>query len=265
MMLPVLSPSVQRAREAQHVAIVGTIHSRRDRWNPFSALNHMQRDADGYHFRCLLRPSGGRHGDGVYSLRFVVNGNLRRTIKALRVDGDGSWATEICADGVSGRNISFRVPELDEYSIHLAADGSRSTIGPRVEPIRAIESLELNGFVWDGEDMFLKFAERRPGHRMQPQPGGAFVLDVWLKHDGGIDFRHDGVYQFLVSAKMLQTLWWRGPNIGLQIASGTAFARCRAGLRGRGRTAPPRPHRASSGCSVVVKRGVRCLPISGRA
>src|SRR3954466_10137249 len=106
MELPVLSPSVHKPAEPQHVAVVGTIHSRRDRWSPFSALNHMQRDAVGYHFRCLLGPSGGPHPDGVYSLRFVINGNLRRTIKALRVDGDGSFVLVPSSDGTAGSNVS---------------------------------------------------------------------------------------------------------------------------------------------------------------
>src|SRR3954468_13791868 len=106
MELPVLSPSVHKAAEPQHVAVVGNIHSRRDRWRPFSALNHMQRDAEGYHFRCLLAPTGGRHRDGVYSLRFVINGNQRRTVKALRVDGDSGWAMATTADGTGGTNVS---------------------------------------------------------------------------------------------------------------------------------------------------------------
>ena len=64
------------------ISILGTIHDHRHRWNPFTEENGMTRSATPSEWVKWLKlsKSGGRHQDGVYSFRFIINHNPRRLL-----------------------------------------------------------------------------------------------------------------------------------------------------------------------------------------
>lgn len=200
------------------VSVLGTLHHHRDRWNPFAPGNAMQQasQAESWLRWFSLDPSGGRHGDGIYTIRFILNHNPRRPLKLKTwqppetTETTGSEArTELKArlqEDPLGRgcdNLSFRVHKL--CTVCIRVDPLRgeailsSDVDTALSPVQAETSYELNGFIWDELDAFAKFDERRPGRSLQRLDADHWQISVPLRRDGGIDFRHDGVYQFLIS------------------------------------------------------------------
>ena len=207
------------------VAVLGTVHSHRQRWNPFDSGNSMQRAADGRNWLRWfnLNPRGGRHGDGVYNLRFILNHNPRRVLKLLtwgQADAGGPRQSSgaISAEappaqlqgrlvesalGDVGGNLSIRVLKACAVCILVDPEAHQVRLcSPEAQALTAIHqatSLELNGFIWDDADAFAKFDERAPGRSLRRISDELWEISVPLKRNGGIDFRHDGVYQFLIS------------------------------------------------------------------
>lgn len=191
----------------QSLSVLGTLHHHRWRWNPFDTQNELTwNDALNCWTRTFfLTPTGGRHGDGVYVFRFVVNHNPRRVLKA-DLDGDQIHGIHLYGgeDGRQGGNIAIKV--LQPQEIQLRVGGSLESFSietPHPESVQRLiggRSYELNGFVWDDADMFQKFDETLAGRSFEQVAPGQWQIDVDLRRDGGIDFRHDGVYQFLISS-----------------------------------------------------------------
>jgi hypothetical protein len=200
------------------VSVLGTLHHHRDRWNPFAIRNVLQRasDAEGWLRWFSLDPRGGRHGDGIYTIRFILNHNPRRPLKLKEwqptetIPASGSGAGTLLkarlkedALGRGSENLSFRVHKLCMVCIRVNPLHAEAVLISDTEaslsPIQAETSYELNGFIWDELDAFTKFDERRPGRSFQRHDKDHWQINVPLRRDGGIDFRHDGIYQFLIS------------------------------------------------------------------
>jgi len=220
LLFPYHDPQHVFAGSIHTLSVLGTLHSHRNRWNPFDAANDMHRANDGVSWvRWFdLHPKGGRHGDGVYNLRFIINHNARRSLKLKRwharprgpVDGQAnSLHLQLQADltesslGLGGSNLTFRVHKT--CAVCLAVDpvhaqaSFESSSRDALSLITGVNSWELNGFVWDKANMFQKFDERLPGRVFHALSDELWEISVPLRRDGGIDFRHDGVYQFLIS------------------------------------------------------------------
>lgn len=201
------SKSHLNSKDCEMVSVLGTIHHHRHRWNPFARDNEMQRDAgrNQWYRNFYITPQGGRHGDGTYNLRFVINHNPARVLKAVDWKAGSQKQCELAetAWGEIGRNITFRTKVATECRIVVEDDlrfCSLTTVLPDcLELCCQEDSFELNGFVWDMEDMFGKFDERRTGRSFTRKSDRSWSIEVDLKKDGGIDFRSDGVYQFLIS------------------------------------------------------------------
>ena len=214
---PLHNPDRFFSSTVESVSALGTIHHHRNRWNPFTAQNELSRSKDHTWLGWFsLSPHGGRHGDGVYNLRFILNHNPRRPLKlgtwhsgnALVSDwtGEGSQLSAILQEDALGRgsqNLSFRVHKLCSVCILVDPDQQVATLSTEIDralsPVVKETSYELNGFVWDELDAFGKFDERRVGRAFQRIADDHWRIIVPLRTSGGIDFRHDGVYQFLIS------------------------------------------------------------------
>jgi hypothetical protein len=194
------------------VSVVGNVHPRRWRWNPFERELDLIR-IDEHLWQRPLRvegPQGVEHS-GHYALRLVVNHNPRRQLKAT----SSSHTPELCcwhlAEDPLGQqftNVAFHASQDGELLLQYDSAKQTLTLTPSsspagqplwIEPVEQAESYELNGFIWDELDMFTKFEARRPGRSLQRDPDGAWSLEVPLRRNGGIDFRADGVYQFLIA------------------------------------------------------------------
>lgn len=189
----------------ESIAILGTIHHRRWRWNPFDSENEMDWNPamSRWEYRCFLAPNGGRHGDGVYVCRMIVNHNMRRVLKGEVRNGTKSWLVEESSLGTLGKNISFSVSKHGEYTLILNAERNlfwlEGTEKSSVEPYLSGTTYQLNGFPWDDADMFTKFDETQENRDFQQLSEDTWEITVPLKSNGGIDFRADGVYQLLIS------------------------------------------------------------------
>ena len=211
---PVHSESSLFSQQILSLSVVGTLHDHRSRWNPFTIENEMTRLSEPGKWMKLIRLSsrGGRHRDGVYSFRFVVNHNPKRWLKLsswmqpqIGCRNDSLRAQLISSYlGRASRNLTIRVREdceaclvVDE--IHNVLDICCS-LGGAVSYVDRITSVQINGFIWDGLDMFEKFNERAPNREMVQMSAGIWGRKIPLTVSGGIDFRADGVYQLLISA-----------------------------------------------------------------
>ncbi len=191
------------ASSIESVSLLGTVHHRRWRWNPFDSLNDMTWIPDQCVWRSevALSSRGGRHGDGQYSFRLVLNHNSHRPVKALAVT-QGGWDCTIDAEGTRSDNFTLAVSNsgpvwiiFDPLRMRLNLESGSTG----VTPVMVIGSLELNGFPWDGSSIFEKFNERGEDRQFRATEPDCWTIDVPLTTKGGIDFRQDGVYQFLIS------------------------------------------------------------------
>lgn len=195
-----------KSPEVHWISILGTIHTTRWRWNPFDPENRMcwSHVQQRWQWRCLLKSDGGRHGDGVYSCRMIVNHNMRRVIKTEGNQEEAIWSVAETSLGEGSDNINFSVSTTGEYLLCLNGERTRFWIeaedGNKARPYPSGTNYQLNGFPWDDADMFEKFDETQEDRNLQQLTKGTWEILVPLKADGGIDFRSDGVYQFLISA-----------------------------------------------------------------
>ena len=206
--------------------LLGTVHDDRGRWNPFLPDNNMTKDGDLFYREVELRATGGRHCDGVYALRFSKNHDLHQMYKAHHKLTDGSGKPRLLKGDDSHRahNIMIRVEHDGLYRITFDPSAMSFDISPAPKYLTEIETIQLNGFVWDDEPDFAKFDETRPNHNMTKNCDW-WEMTVPLRKNGGIDFRRDGVYQFLFSANHNED-WgfgaFNGPERG-RLCGGTGF------------------------------------------
>ena len=195
----------------ESISMVGNLGARRWRWNPFIGDQDFISTGDSLWERSffLEAPRGIEH-TGNFSCRLVINHNSRRSLKCRSVDpATLTWQLVEDDQGKNFANINFRVLMDTEVLFRFNSETLQLQLIPMavmpdvsfiLQPVVSFNGYELNGFVWDDLSMFDKFQCKRPGRSFQPVSPGHWSLDVPLKANGGIDFRADGVYQFLISA-----------------------------------------------------------------
>ena len=170
---------------------------------------------------------------GCYSIRFVVNHSPRNQLKfnifESDVGEDLQWPLEQTKDGSGLHNINFKskvsqviIFEVDTHDMSLKLTPSAGL--DTVEVVTTFSSYQLNGFVWDSLSMFDKFNPRINGRDFERKSDILWTIDVPLLKNGGIDFRADGVYQFLISANQEEDFGFSALNDGKgSLVQGTGF------------------------------------------
>ena len=219
----------------ESISLVGNLGARRWRWNPFITDQDFLPVSDNLWERSVFveGPKGTEHS-GNFSCRLVVNHNSHRHLKCLSVNtSELTWTLAEDEHGKNYANVNFRVLMDAEIlfrfnsatmQLQLIPMGIVSDPSKIVQPVVELNGYELNGFVWDDLSMFDKFQCMRPGRAFQAVSPGLWSLDVPLKANGGIDFRADGVYQFLISADGEEDYGFSGLNDGTgRLVRGTGF------------------------------------------
>ena len=218
----------------QSLSLIGNVHRRRWRWNPFDSELDMVQVSESC-WQVSIPVSGMQQPDvsGCYSIRLVINHNLRNQLKFNIFDSEVSdeliWPLEKTTDGSGLHNINLRSKvsqvilfevDTDHMTLRLIPSAGIDT----VEPITKFTSFQLNGFVWDSMNMFEKFNPRIKGRDFEKKSDALWTLDVPLLKNGGIDFRADGVYQFLISADYEEDFGFAALNDGQgSLVQGTGF------------------------------------------
>jgi len=220
------------------VSLVGNMNPSRWTWNPFDKYNEFQK-IDEHIWRRIIgvQSESKPEHTGNYAFRIVLNHNPRRQLKSLSVDCSENFINWQLANdpyGVGLKNMTFSVTcdceivlEFDSKNMTLSAKPTSLIKNYKkiIEPITILNSFELNGFVWDDLSMFDKFQTKLPGRSFSQDDDGTWFIDVPLKKNGGIDFRADGVYQFLISANKEEDLGFSAINDGKgTLVHGTGFS-----------------------------------------
>ena len=215
--------------------MVGNLGARRWRWNPFISDQDFKAVGDSCWERSVFLegPKGPEH-TGHFSCRLIINHNSHRHLKCSAVDSTTlTWTLVEDEEGKHYANINFQLmmdaeilfrfnsATMQLQLIPMAIVPDATTI---IKPVLEFKGYELNGFIWDDLSMFDKFQCKRPGRSFQQVSPGIWSLDVPLKANGGIDFRADGVYQFLISADGQEDYGFSGLNDGTgRLVRGTGF------------------------------------------
>ena len=231
--LPCFSSEHLNSSNIESISLVGNIHRRRWRWNPF------ERELDMVHvsptrWQITLPVDGPQLPEvsGCYSIRFVVNHSPRRQLKtAIGANTQASlkWTLRETEDGTATTNIHFRSDQCQSILFEIDVETMQLTLSPSagedsVKRIDRFTSFQLNGFVWDSLSMFEKFDPRLKGREFIRKTDQLWTLEVPLLANGGIDFRADGVYQFLISADHDEDFGFASINDGLgTLVQGTGF------------------------------------------
>ena len=232
--------------------MVGNLGARRWRWNPFITDQDFKSVGESLWERSVFLegPKGIEH-TGNFSCRLVINHNSRRHLKCRSVDSSSlTWQLVEDEDGKNFANINFKVLldvevlfrfNSETLELQLIPMGIVPDIRTILQPVVDFSGYELNGFVWDDLSMFDKFQCKRPGRSFHEVSPGLWSLDVPLKANGGIDFRADGVYQFLISADGEEDFGFSGLNDGTgRLVRGTGFGSSHGSS-------------VHSGCTIKVK------------
>ena len=181
-------------------------------------------------------PVAGIHApdvSGYYSIRVVVNHNPRNQLKFNVFESDIEdgllWPLEQSKDGSGLHNINFRskVSQVILFQVDTQDMTLRLTPSAGIDSVEAVtsfSSFQLNGFVWDSLNMFEKFDPHIKGRDFERKSDILWTIDVPLLKNGGIDFRADGVYQFLISADYEEDFGFSALNDGQgSLVQGTGF------------------------------------------
>ena len=215
----------------ESVSLLGTVHRRRWRWNPFESALDMVKVSDTT-WRICHAVDGPQPPDvnGLYSLRLVLNHSHKRQLKtSLSQKQSGIFDLIETDDGRSTYNIHFRVDVTQLIVFEFDSQAMQLTLTPSAgfdtfHHIDAFDSFQLNGFPWDSLNMFDKFDPRLKGREFVKQSDDLWSIDIPLLKTGGIDFRADGVYQFLISANHDEDFGFSALNDGQSsLIQGTGF------------------------------------------
>ena len=219
----------------ESISMVGNLGARRWRWNPFiSDQDFKFVGGTSWERSVFLEGPKGLEHTANFSCRLIINHNSRRHLKTSTIDGESlTWVLAEDKDGMNYANINFRILMDSEILFRLNSATMQLQLLPMsnvpypatiIQPVLDFKGYELNGFVWDDLSMFDKFQCRRPGRSFESVSPGRWSLDVPLKSTGGIDFRADGVYQFLISADGEEDFGFSGLNDGTgRLVRGTGF------------------------------------------
>jgi hypothetical protein len=231
-LIPKYSSSSIDSQEITSISLLGNVHRRRWGWNPFDRVNDMTHIGDGiWEFRSPVEGRRLPELSGQYSVRLVINHNPRRVLKARPFPNTKFlWQLQESVDGKGLHNVNFTVQSSQEIIFRFDVNTMSLELIPgtrpeSVEPVSAFSSFELNGFVWDSASMFEKFDTRLVGRSFVKQDNDHWTIDVPLLSTGGIDFRADGVYQFLISANGSEDYGFASLNDGSgTLVQGTGFS-----------------------------------------
>ena len=231
LLLPSFSTRHIDSDTIESVSLLGNIHRRRWKWNPFDAGLDMVRISET--LWQISHPVVGPQPpdvNGLYTIRLVINHSPQRLLKTtLTSNINGVWDLVETSDGRETRNINFKIDVSQSLTFQFDSSTMRLSLTPSagVETLHHIDnfdSFELNGFPWDDLDMFEKFDCRIKGREFIQASPDIWSIDVPLRKNGGIDFRADGVYQFLISSNRDEDYGFSGFNDGSNtLVQGTGF------------------------------------------
>ena len=170
LLLPRFDSSHFEAQNIESISLLGTIHRRRWKWNPFDTGLDMVRLSETI-WQISHPVVGPQPPDvsGLYTIRLVVNHSPQRQLKTtLSSKANGIWDLLETCDGRETRNINFKVDVSQSLTFQFDSSTMNLSISPSagVETLHHVdtfESFELNGFPWDDLDMFEKFDCRIKG------------------------------------------------------------------------------------------------------
>ena len=229
--LPCLSSKHIDSSNIESISLLGTIHRRRWKWNPFDKALDMVRISETRWQ--ISHPVNGPQPpeiSGLYTIRLVINHSPKRYLKtSISKKSNAVWDLIETKDGQSTHNINFSVDvsqsvlfEFDSSTMQLALTPSAGS--DTLHHIDTFDSYQLNGFPWDSLNMFEKFDCRLRGREFTKVTEELWTIDVTLSAKGGIDFRADGVYQFLISSNQDEDLGFSALNDGANtLIQGTGF------------------------------------------
>ena len=218
----------------QSLSLIGNVHRRRWRWNPFdSELEMVQVSPTVWQVSLPVMGIQPPEVTGCYSIRFVVNHSPQNQLKfnvfESDIGEDLQWPLEQTKDGSGLHNINFKSKVSQVITFEVDTKDMRLKLTPSagvdaVEAVTTFSSYQLNGFVWDSLNMFEKFDPRIKGRDFERKSDILWTIDVPLLKNGGIDFRADGVYQFLISANQEEDFGFSALNDGKgSLVQGTGF------------------------------------------
>jgi hypothetical protein len=218
----------------QSLSLIGNVHRRRWRWNPFDQeLDMVQVSSTCWQVSVPVAGIQAPDVSGYYSIRVVVNHNPRNQLKFNVFESDIEdgllWPLEQSKDGSGLHNINFRskVSQVILFQVDTQDMTLRLTPSAGIDSVEAVtsfSSFQLNGFVWDSLNMFEKFDPHIKGRDFERKSDILWTIDVPLLKNGGIDFRADGVYQFLISADYEEDFGFSALNDGQgSLVQGTGF------------------------------------------
>ena len=224
-----------RSSAIDSISMIGNLSPRRWAWNPFIIDQDFKLiNGSIWERRVFLEGPKGVEHSANFSFRLTINHNSHRHLKASDVDPDSlTWVLAEDHNGSHYANINFYLKFDSELlfrfdsatmALQIIPMGAASSSSVIAQPLLAFGGYELNGFVWDDLSMFDKFLCRRPGRSFVSESADKWSLDVPLRANGGIDFRADGVYQFLISADGEEDYGFSALNDGTgRLVRGTGF------------------------------------------
>ncbi|MAD25682.1 MAG: hypothetical protein CMO44_16100 [Verrucomicrobiales bacterium] len=232
--LPSFSSEHLDSSSIQSLSLIGNVHRRRWRWNPFdSELEMVQVSPTVWQVSLPVMGIQPPEVTGCYSIRFVVNHSPQNQLKfnvfESDIGEDLQWPLEQTKDGSGLHNINFKSKVSQVITFEVDTKDMRLKLTPSagvdaVEAVTTFSSYQLNGFVWDSLNMFEKFDPRIKGRDFERKSDILWTIDVPLLKNGGIDFRADGVYQFLISANQEEDFGFSALNDGKgSLVQGTGF------------------------------------------
>ena len=227
MRIPTYSTSEIYSKEILSVSLIGNINLKRYKWNPFEEELEMKRFS-GDEWRKIIFLQGQKEPvyAGNYSLRVVINHNPKKQLKSKK-NIDNIWDLTFSEYGEIGKNINFNLKS--NQLVEFIFNKKKMTIECRplknndhITAVNEFKSFQLNGFVWDDLDMFEKFNPKIGERSFIRKSNELWIIDILLKKNGGIDFRSDGVYQFLISSDFEEDYGFGSLNDG----QGTLISGC---------------------------------------
>ena len=219
------------SEKLESISILGNVHAKKWRWNPFdNSLDLKRLSNDLWSLKFKVYGPSKDYFNGAYSIRFVINHNFRRILK-VKSYLNGVWKLKEEQNGETLDNVNFLLKKdqtielifnSSNYELNFIVDGSFSE---DIEVVTNFKSYELNGFVWDNLNMFEKFNPYLPNRSFEKVSDNLWSIQIPLMKNGGIDFRADGVYQFLISADKEENFGFSGFNNGKgSIVKGCGFS-----------------------------------------
>ncbi len=219
------------SEEIESISLLGDIHPKKWRWNPFNDFLDLKKiNTNTWSLKLDLEGSSGSVFSGAYSVRLVINHNTRRQLK-FKSFFNNKWVLKEETSEETFNNINFysNIDQTIEFSFNsdtyeLELKSKNGDL-PDIREVIDFESYELNGFIWDDLNMFDKFNPKLSNRSLNKISDNLWSIEVPLKKDGGIDFRADGVYQFLISADKEENFGFSGLNNGLgSLIKGVGFS-----------------------------------------